>query len=256
MLTVTPITAFTDNYIWALHDERYVVLVDPGDAAPCADFLKTNSLDLLAILVTHHHGDHVGGIPDLATHYQPCIYGPAKENIPGMTHPVSAGNTITITEMGLQFDVIGTPGHTLGHVSFYGDGRLFCGDTLFACGCGRLFEGTPDMMLSSLSRLSRLPDDTQVFCAHEYTLNNIRYAKTVDGNNPTLIERELKEEARRQAGIPTLPSTIGLEKATNPFLRCHEPALGQAAHNLLKHSPKNAVEVFAALRQAKDVFRA
>ncbi len=254
MLTITPITAFQDNYIWALHDQRHAVLVDPGDAAPCIDFLEKHGLNLLAILITHHHGDHVGGMPDLAARYSPRIYGPAQENIPGLTHSVSDGDTISISELDLVFNVIGTPGHTLGHVSYYDGDRLFCGDTLFACGCGRLFEGTPDMMLSSLNNLSRLPDHTEIFCAHEYTLSNIRFAKTVDGRNPMLLERELNDKARRSTGVPTLPSTIAQEKATNPFLRCHEPALIQAAQILLKHPPRDAVEVFGALRRAKDVF--
>lgn len=255
MLNVTPIPAFNDNYIWALHDNRLAVLVDPGDATPGIEFLQQNGLDLLAILVTHHHGDHVGGIPDLFTRYQPSVYGPAMESIPGMTNPVSAGDTISLEKLDLKFDVIGTPGHTLGHVSYFGGGWLFCGDTLFACGCGRLFEGTPAMMLSSLNSLSKLPDVTEVFCAHEYTLDNIHYAKTVDGDNPHLLDREQADEARRRAGLPTLPSTIALEKATNPFLRCHEPALIQAAQKMLKHPPRDAVDVFTALRKAKDVFR-
>jgi hydroxyacylglutathione hydrolase len=254
MLTVTPIPAFQDNYIWALHDERHAVLVDPGDAAPCVEFLAKNGLKLLAILITHHHGDHVGGNRDLAAHYQPRIYGPAQEIIPALTDPVSGGDTVIVSELGLHFSVIDTPGHTLGHVSYYDSRRLFCGDTLFACGCGRLFEGTPTMLASSLNRLSQLPDNTEIFCAHEYTLSNIRFAKTVDGENPALLQREQVELARRAAGLPTLPSTLGLEKATNPFLRCHEPALIRVAQTRLKRPAQDAIEVFAALRQVKDVF--
>ena len=255
MLTVTPISAFQDNYIWALHDEHLAVLVDPGDAPPCLDFLEQHGLDLLAILATHHHGDHVGGIPALAARYRPHIYGPAKEPILGLTKPVSGGYTIAVAELGLQLDVIATPGHTLGHVSYHDGSRLFCGDTLFACGCGRLFEGTPAMMLSSLELLAQYPENTQIFCAHEYTISNISFAKTMDIRNQKLLEREQSELERRRAGLPTLPSTMGLEKATNPFLRCREPALIQAAQLLLKHPPRDAVEVFTALRQAKDVFR-
>ncbi len=254
MLTITPISAFNDNYIWALHDECHALLVDPGDAAPCIEFLEKHRVDLLAILVTHHHADHVGGIPLLASRYQPEIYGPELEPIAGLTIPVSDGDKLDIAKLGLQFEVVGTPGHTLGHVAYYDGSHLFCGDTLFACGCGRLFEGTPLEMLSSLTRLAQLPDNTQVFCAHEYTISNIRFAKTVDPDNLSLLDREKKDMACRQAGFPTLPSNIALEKSTNPFLRCHEPALIKAAQKVLKHPPKNDVDVFAALRKAKDSF--
>jgi len=252
MLTVVPIPAFQDNYIWALHDKRSAVLVDPGDAAPCIAFLEQHDLNLAAILITHHHADHVGGNVRLSARHHPRIIGPARESIPGLTHPVSGGDAVTIPELGLEFAVIDTPGHTLGHIAYYGNGRLFCGDTLFACGCGRLFEGTPAMMASSLNKISQLPDHTEVFCAHEYTLSNIRFARTVDGENPALLERERREQARRNHGQPTLPSTLMLEKATNPFLRCREPALERAAQVWLKRPARDAVEVFAALRQAKD----
>lgn len=254
MLTVTPVPAFRDNYIWALHDERHAVLVDPGDAAPCIAFLEEHGLNLVVILITHHHADHVGGNAGLVARYHPRVLGPVQEDITCLAEPVSGGDAVTIPELGLQFAVIDTPGHTLGHIAYYGSGRLFCGDTLFACGCGRLFEGTPAMMASSLDRLSRLPDHTEVFCAHEYTISNIRFAKTVDGENPDLLAREHSEQARRNQGQPTLPSTLALEKATNPFLRCHEPALIRAAEVLLKRPARDAVEVFAVLRQAKDVF--
>lgn len=254
MLTVTPISAFNDNYIWALHDARDAVLVDPGDAAPCIEFLESRGLNLTTILVTHHHGDHVGGLAALAAKYCPRIHGPAREHITAVTDAVSDGDTIVLASPALQFSVIATPGHTLGHVAYYGDGRLFCGDTLFACGCGRLFEGTPAMMAASLNKLAQLPDNTQVFCAHEYTLSNIRFAKAVDGKNAALLEREAAARALRNGGLPTLPSTLALEKATNPFLRCQEPALVDAAKSRLKRAPLDAVEVFAALRQAKDVF--
>lgn len=254
MLTVTPIPAFQDNYIWALHDDRHAVLVDPGDAAPCVDFLVQRGLNLLAILVTHHHVDHVGGNRDLAARYQPRIYGPEREIIPALTDPVSEGDTVIVAELALRFSVVDTPGHTLGHVSYYDGSRLFCGDTLFACGCGRLFEGAPAMMASSLNKILQLPEHTQIFCAHEYTLSNICFAKTVDGENPALLERERADCERRSQGLPTLPSTLALEKATNPFLRCREPALIHAAEAFLKQPARDAVEVFAALRQAKDVF--
>lgn len=254
MLTVTPIPAFNDNYIWALHDAGHAVLVDPGDAGPCIEFLEQNGLSLQAVLLTHHHSDHVDGVPALVERYRPRIYGSQLDTTPGITDPVSDGDQINIAELKLQFNVISTPGHTRGHIAYYDGHRLFCGDTLFACGCGRLFEGTPAEMLSSLNKLIQLPDITQVFCAHEYTLSNIRFAKTVDSMNSRLLEREQSEMTKRQAGHPTLPSTIALEKATNPFLRCHEPALIKAAQKILQRPPKDDVEVFATLRKAKDSF--
>lgn len=254
MLTVFPIPAFQDNYIWVLHNSQHAVLIDPGDAAPCLDYLETHDLLLTAILITHHHSDHTGGIHSLSRHYQTRIICPSNENIPGCTEKVINQDHVDIPELNLHFQVISTPGHTLGHVAYYGSNRLFCGDTLFACGCGRLFEGTPAMMHMSLQRLAHLPDPTEVYCAHEYTLSNIRFAKSVDSDNQDLIQREAAESAKLRQGNPTLPTTMALEKATNPFLRCHEIALGQAAERYLKRPPADAVETFAALREMKNQF--
>lgn len=255
MLTVFPIPAFQDNYIWTIHNTRFALLVDPGDPIPCLNYLQAHGLQLLAILNTHHHSDHTAGNLQLAARYQPRVIGPATEAIPACTEKVTDGSTLDIPELGLQFQIIATPGHTLGHVAYYGANRLFCGDTLFACGCGRLFEGTPEMMHASLASLSLLPDSTEIFCAHEYTLSNIRFAITIDGDNPALIEREIVEKAKRHQRLPTLPSTLALEKATNPFLRCHENALVLAAERYLKHRPVNTVETFAAIREMKDHFQ-
>lgn len=254
MLTVTPIPAFNDNYIWALSDARDAVLVDPGDARPCIDFLESRQLNLTAILVTHHHGDHVGGLAQLVARYRPRVYAPKLESIPAVTDAVSGGDNIEIAKPPLKFNVIATPGHTRGHVVYFGEGMLFCGDTLFACGCGRLFEGTAAMMAASLNKLAQLPEGTKVYCAHEYTLSNIRFAKSVETENPALLEREQRDQKLRESGQATLPSTLALEKATNPFLRCHEPSLVRWAQARLKRSPRDAEEVFAVLRQAKDVF--
>lgn len=255
MLTVFPIPAFQDNYIWALHNDCHSILVDPGDATPCIDYLDARKLQLVAMLNTHHHADHTGGNLELAARYHPRIIGPAIETIPARTEQVTGNDTVSIPELGLRFQVIATPGHTLGHVSYYGANRLFCGDTLFACGCGRLFEGTPEMMLASLESLMQLPDSTEIFCAHEYTLSNIRFAKTVDPDNSALPEREASEKSKRHRGRPTLPSTLALEKATNPFLRCPEKALAQTAERYLKHPPRNTVETFAAIREMKNHFQ-
>jgi hydroxyacylglutathione hydrolase len=255
MLTVFPIPAFQDNYIWALHNTKFALLVDPGDPTPCRRYLESHDLQLIAILNTHHHSDHTGGNVELALQYKPRIIGPLMETIPACSEQVTDGDSLHIPELALQFQVIATPGHTQGHVSYYGTNRLFCGDTLFACGCGRLFEGTPGMMLDSLERLLHLPDTTQVFCAHEYTVSNIRFAKTVDSANRALLERETVETAKRRQGLPTLPSVLALEKATNPFLRCHEAALTQSAERYLKHKSRSTVETFAAIREMKDHFQ-
>ena len=255
MLTVFPIPAFKDNYIWALHNDRYALLVDPGDPAPCIEFLRQRNLRLAAILNTHHHGDHTGGNNLLAQMFAPRIVGPADEDIPSRTEIATDNSIIGIPELDLQFQVIATPGHTLGHVSYYGANRLFCGDTLFGCGCGRLFEGTPGVMFDSLARLAQLPADTAIHCAHEYTLDNIRFALAVDPANPSLLTRQADDKRKRAEGRPTLPSELALEKATNPFLRCTEPALWQAAKRHLQRPPASAVEVFAALRGMKDHFQ-
>lgn len=256
MLSVLALPAFTDNYIWLIHNRHVALVVDPGDHQPVAKVIDQLGLRLLAILNTHHHADHVGGNLALYQRYGCAIYGPATEPIPGLTHPLGENDQISFPDLGLCFQIISTPGHTLGHIVYYGAGNLFCGDTLFGCGCGRLFEGSPGQMHRSLSRLAQLPDNTLVFCAHEYTLSNIRFAKTVDGGNPALLLREQADRDKREQGLPTLPSTLKLEKATNPFLRCHEASLAQAAESQSGHKPLNEIEIFAALRTTKDRFRA
>lgn len=255
MLSVLALPAFTDNYIWLIHNQGFALVVDPGDHAPVIQAIEQLGLELLAILNTHHHADHVGGNLELYQRYGCAIYGPATEPIPALTHPLLENDQISFPELELNFRIINTPGHTLGHISYYGAGYLFCGDTLFGCGCGRLFEGSPAQMHESLSRLARLPDNTLVYCAHEYTLSNIRFAESVDGANPALLLRERADRESRAQGLPTLPSTLELEKATNPFLRCHEASVAKAAQALSGHKASNEVEVFAALRSAKDQFR-
>lgn len=256
-LTLRALPAFTDNYIWLLHDGTHALVVDPGDAEPVFAALARLGVRLGAILATHHHGDHVGGIARLLErHPDTPVYGPAAEAIPGRSVSLKGGESLQIRHPAVALEVLSTPGHTLGHVSYYGAGYLFCGDTLFGCGCGRLFEGTPAQMFASLERLARLPDATLVCCAHEYTLDNLRFALDVEAANPALHARLQSTIELRQAGRPSLPSTLGLEKATNPFLRCATPALRASAVRRGAPADAQAVEVFAAIRKAKDTFRA
>lgn len=258
MLNITPIPAFKDNYIWAFYNDRHAVVVDPGDAAPVRIWLDQHKLGLSAILCTHHHYDHVGGICELAELYNAPAYGPQNEIIPCVSYPVGEGERIEITEMDIHLEVLGIAGHTRGHIAYvihgsHGESALFCGDTLFGCGCGRLFEGTAAQLHRSLQRLVRLPDDTQIYCAHEYTEANIRFALACEPTNLQLKQRQEDAHARRAAGQPTLPSTIALEKATNPFLRCTKPEI---IHTLHQHGLTDSTELaaFTAMREWKNHF--
>ncbi len=254
MLTLISLPAFEDNYIWTWHDDRHAVVVDPGDATPVIDYLAARDLALAAILVTHHHRDHTGGIAGLRQRHDCAVYGPDSARIPQITHGVWGGDTIVLPSPALRFKVMATPGHTLDHLSYFGHGHLFCGDTVFGCGCGKLFEGTPAMMAASLDTLLALPDATRLCCAHEYTLSNIDFAMTVDGANPALVERARNDRALRAAGRPTLPSTLALEKATNPFLRFREPSMRDVAARRLNRADPTPAEVFGAIRAAKDAW--
>ena len=254
MFTVIPLPALQDNYIWLIRDDRHAVVVDPGDAAPVLDYLAREQLQLTAILNTHHHPDHVGGNTGLLSRFKVPVYGPAKERIPTMTHPLAEGDSVELPAFSLRLSVLDIGGHTAGHIGYYGANSLFCGDTLFGCGCGRLFEGTPQQMLASLQKLANLPDATNVFCGHEYTLANIRFAKSVDPDNADLLAREKKDTKARAANLPTLPSTIKLEKDTNPFLRCSTPEVVKAANHFTGRTLSDAVDVFAAIRAWKNQF--
>jgi len=254
MLDVVPVSAFRDNYIWTLRNKTHAAVVDPGEAGPVLDYLGREKLALAAILATHHHPDHVGGIAALLERHEVPVYGPRNEPIATLTRAVSEGDTVTIPELGVSFSVLDIPGHTRAHVAYYGAGSLFCGDTLFACGCGRLFEGTAEQMFASLGKLAALPDDTKVYCGHEYTLANIGFAKAVEPENAALTRREKRDQGLRKSGKPTLPSTLGEEKATNPFLRCGEPAVIESANKYLGARIADPVRVFAAIRDWKNRF--
>jgi hydroxyacylglutathione hydrolase len=257
MLNIQPICAFSDNYIWLLHDpsSRKAYVVDPGDAQPVLDTLQALQLDLMGILITHHHFDHVGGLQALCAHYEPVVYGPYNPSITGITCRVAAGDSIDV--LGMPFEVLEVPGHTLDHIAYVHRGQsplVFCGDTLFAGGCGRLFEGNPTMMLRSLEQLAGLAPSTRVYCAHEYTLGNLAFARAVEPDNAELTARSAAAQAARQRGEPTVPSDMGLELATNPFLRCNALTLKESLRRQGKLEGESAVEIFAAVRGWKDQF--
>lgn len=254
MVNISAIPAFRDNYIWALDDGRAAAVVDPGDAVPVEAWLGKRGLRLAAVLATHHHADHVGGLPALVDRWHCPTFGPAREVESGIDTRLAQGDRITVPALGVALGVLDIPAHTAGHIAFAGDGLLFCGDTLFACGCGRLFEGTPAQMMDSLAKLARLPGATRVHCGHEYTLANIAFAQAVEPGNRALGERKARESAKRERGEPTLPSTIAEELATNPFLRCTEPEVIASAERHAGRRLAGPVEVFAELREWKNAF--
>ncbi|MCB5189740.1 hydroxyacylglutathione hydrolase [Methylobacillus arboreus] len=250
MLEIIPIPAFKDNYIWLLHDHAHAIVVDPGDANPVLAALSTLHLQLDAILVTHHHHDHIGGVEALLHATPAMVFAPSKEQYTFPHQAVSAGNTLNFSAPALSLSVLEVPGHTLEHVAYHGNGMLFCGDTLFGAGCGRLFEGSPRQMYTSLQQLAQLPADTAVYCAHEYTEHNLKFARTLEPQHPVLLARQQATSNMRAQGLPSVPSTIALELATNPFLRCHEPGV-IAASGSINTDP---VSIFTTIREMRNHF--
>ena len=266
LLQVHSIAAYDDNYIWLISDKHCAVVVDPGDAAPVIRYLTEHHLTLTTILITHHHADHIGGVVNLLAwceslgQEKPVVYGPAHENIAVVTERLIESDIVSIARPACEFTVLDVPGHTAGHIAFYlnagQQSHVFCGDTLFATGCGRLFEGTPAQMVDSLNKLKNLPDQTLVHCAHEYTLSNIKFALAVEPQNQELLAWQQKAQSLRQQGVPTVPTTIAHEKSVNPFLRCEESSVIESVkqHQAIKDT--HPVTVFAHLRSWKDTFRA
>lgn len=263
MLEIFPLKAFKDNYIWVIRIGRSVVVVDPGDAAPVQEYLQQTGDALVAVLITHHHSDHVGGLGRLLA--QPGnesvqAFGPGCENICGLSHALVGDELIRIPGTRVEFQVLAIPGHTKGHIGYYSqvlkpEGVLFCGDTLFGAGCGRLFEGTPEQMQKSLERLASLPETTLCYCAHEYTKANLCFAIEIEPENPSLLRRIDNINVARGRGEATVPFVLQGELETNPFMRWHTPAVLAAAQRKLGHQSRGPAETFAAIRKLKDEFR-
>lgn len=255
-IKVNAIPALKDNYVWALVDEtnKTVVIVDPGEAKPVLDFISSHGLKPLGILITHHHWDHVNGIGEIKKQFDIPVYGPATEDVPLTTALVRDNDVVTIPDFPVRFKAMYIPGHTKGHIAYHAPQMLFCGDTLFAAGCGRLFEGTPEQMTKSLGRMTALPDDTRIYCAHEYTLNNLAFAQTVEPDNANIKTRIEQVAALRDQGKPSLPSVLKEEKATNPFLRCDSRQLIENVEKYAGQTLGDPVSVFTWLRKWKDNF--
>ena len=254
-LFVTPLPAFTDNYIWLAQRGNSCFVVDPGDASVVEEYLaKHPKLQLEAIIITHHHFDHTGGVSQLIRNFpQIKVFGPKHEKIEGISDSLEQPDICSV--LGCEFDILDVPGHTMGHISYYckQEKLLFCGDTLFVAGCGRLFEGTPAQMLNSLQKFASLPEDTQVFCTHEYTLANLKFARTLEPDNSFLFDFERKCFEQRKLNIPTVPSSIGNEKRINPFLRTHRKEVQETMQAKLGQK-LTGIEVFAQVRSWKDNF--
>lgn len=253
-LKITAIPAFQDNYIWAIHNNRYAVVVDPGTAEPVNDFLAEQKLTLSQILITHHHWDHVNGLEALQNKWECPAYAPLDSRIPGDLTIVEEHQTVDLPELGLTFHVIETPGHTLSHICYYNQDWLFCGDTLFSVGCGRMFEGTAEQYVKSLNKIKALPPETAVYCTHEYTLSNIDFALSIEPNNQDLKAQKQQVKLLRQQQLPSLPVKLGQELLMNPFLKVNQPGFQALTQDRFKDEINDQVSCFSALRTAKDKF--
>jgi hydroxyacylglutathione hydrolase len=256
-IKVRPVRAFSDNYIWLIEaprDAGRLVAVDPGEADPVIAELKRSGASLAAILLTHHHPDHVGGVGELLRHWNVPVYGPEDSRIAPPVRSLGEG-PCDMPDLGLGFQILQVPGHTVSHIAFWGHGALFCGDTLFSAGCGRMFEGTPTQMNASLNKLRALPPETSVYCGHEYTAANLKFALTVEPDNAATLRYQQEVERLRAAGRPSLPSTLALEIRVNPFLRCEQDDVRAAAQRHANHALNEPAEIFAVLRAWKDNFR-
>lgn len=253
---ILAIPALNDNYIWMIvhPGNQKAILVDPGESNVALDVLKKQKLSLAAILITHHHWDHTNGIKGILDVYPAPVFGPKKDDIPECDHPLLDGERIKLPEIDIEYRIIEIPGHTKGHIAYHGHDAVFTGDTLFTGGCGRLFEGTPDQLYHSLSTLAQLDPKTRVYCGHEYTTANLRFAKVIEPNNIALQQRIANTNKLHSRRLPTVPSTIKLELQTNPFLRCHLPSVQEKVEHYCGHLLADNVATFAALRRWKDTF--
>jgi hydroxyacylglutathione hydrolase len=255
-MEVLAIPALSDNYIWCLADpdQHRCVIVDPGEAAPVLATLKAKQLELSAILITHHHWDHCQGVPELISQIPVPVYGPALEPVAGQTHPLNEGDQLSLLDGALSLNILHIPGHTLGHIAYFNEELLLSGDTLFTAGCGKIFEGTAEQMLDSLNKLAALPDHTLVYCGHEYTAANLKFALAVEPHNPDIQQRIAEVKYLRSQNHRTVPAPLSLEKRTNPFLRCKEPSVIEAAQHYANTSLNTTSEVLATIRQWKNHF--
>jgi hydroxyacylglutathione hydrolase len=256
MLEIIPLPALKDNYIWLLKNKAsgHIAIVDPSEAEPVLNLIESEGLTPIAILITHHHWDHVGGIAGITEKYNIPVYTPKLESVEGSTNPVGEGDSISLPELDLALSILDVPGHTSGAVAYYAKGMVFSGDTLFAAGCGRMFEGTPPQMHASLSKFKTFPDDTLLYCGHEYTLSNLQFAATVEPENKAIQERLIQVKHLRDKDLATVPATLALEKTTNPFLRCEQASVINAADQHSGNKLELPHEVFAAIRSWKDSF--
>jgi len=266
MLNITPVRALSDNYVWVLQRDQQprVVIIDPGEARPVLKYLSEHQLQPVSILITHQHYDHTGGVEELLGHYPGLsVIGPAilpsreplRIDLPIqdlITFTVGEGDVVVLPELSIKFEVMAIPGHTLDHLAYYGEEVVFCGDTMFAAGCGRIFSGTAQMLATSLNRLAALPADTRMYCSHEYTVDNLGFAKWVEPESAAILDRDQIEMDKQEKGLPTVPTTVELELATNPFMRLQQPQVRQAAESFAGRALAEDWEVFAALREWKD----